>query len=168
MISVAACTPATEDRSALRTDGLGPVNLSMTVAEAEKALGATLKPPTGDKPRDVACWQIMRADGADPSVVYMVETGKVTRIDVIRREGQPIPSTRTAEGLGIGAAEKDVIAAYGSRLTQSPHKYVDDGKYLRLLSRDAGSGIVFETAAGTVTGLRAGIPPSLDYVEGCS
>ena len=141
----------------------------MTLEDAERALGAKLKPFASSGFTDQACWQTSRADGTEPFVIYMFETGTLTRIDIRRRDGQPIPPVRTAEGLGIGSSEQQVLAAYGDRARQSPHPYLgNEGKYLEVLSPDRRGGILFESEQGVVTSYRAGLLPSLEYKEGCS
>jgi hypothetical protein len=59
---------------------------------------------------------------------------------------------------------------YGKRLQAAPHKYVEGGHYLSMsASGVASSKLVFETdAAGKATAWRVGLPPQVDYVEGCS
>ena len=52
----------------------------------------------------------------------------------------------------------------------TPHKY-EDGHYLTVTptaAADKQFRIVFETARGRVTRYRAGLMPSVEYVEGCS
>ena len=79
--------------------------------------------------------------------------------------------TRAAPGGGlVGMHEAEIESRYGADLARSAHKYVDDGEYLRIKDPDGGPGVlIFETDAGdTVTGWRVGIPPHVDYVEGCA
>ncbi|RZA22649.1 MAG: lectin, partial [Lysobacteraceae bacterium] len=53
---------------------------------------------------------------------------------------------------------------------EQPHKYVEGGKNLRIKDSGGGNGVlVFEIdAAGKVSAWRVGVPPQVDYVEGCS
>ena len=58
--------------------------------------------------------------------------------------------------------------ALSRRIAEQPHKYVEGGKYLRHRRRRAAGVLVFETdPAGKVTEWRVGVPPQVDYVEGC-
>src|SRR5262249_4311062 len=95
----------------LLADRPGPVRLDMSLAEAERALGATLAPVTGD--RDEACWFAGRADGADPGIAYMVAAGRIVRIDIGTPLNGPTPSITTAAGIGIGATLTEVRRRYG-------------------------------------------------------
>ena len=154
-----ATTAAAQPSPAVLTmTGLGPVQIGMTLAEAEQALGAGLEPI-----EDEACTQIRRTDGHDPQIFYMVENGRITRIDI--EDGSDI---KTDKGVGIGATEAEVLAAYGPGMQVMPHKYDPHGHYLVMDSADAKSAILFETSNGKVTMFRAGVHPSVDYVEGCS
>ncbi|MGH8083930.1 MAG: lectin [Lysobacter sp.] len=68
-----------------------------------------------------------------------------------------------------GMEDTEIAQLYGDDVERQPHKYTD-GEYLRI--RDpAGSAamLIFETdAEGTVTEWRVGLPPHVDYVEGCA
>jgi len=77
-----------------------------------------------------------------------------------------------APGGGKVGMRKAQVAALYAGIEEGPHKYTD-GQYLRVKDPAGGSGVmVFETdGAGddaTVTEWRIGIPPQVDYVEGCS
>lgn len=180
-IALCACMNGSPDGAvpatpaALAMTGLGPVHIGMSVPEAEHALATTFAPMTPGE--EEACWQTRRADGNDPQVWYMVENGKITRIDIEDTSGNatqgfgnlPAPSAiKTVEGIGFGAAEADVIAAYGPATEVLPHKYDEQGRYLVVQSADGRSALLFETQKGRVTIFRAGVHPSVDYVEGCS
>ncbi len=63
--------------------------------------------------------------------------------------------------------EDQLRALYGARLQGSPHKDVEGGKYLSV-EAPGGAKLVFETGAdGKVSSWRVGLPPQVDYVEGC-
>ena len=72
--------------------------------------------------------------------------------------------------------DADVIEKlYPGRVEVQPHHYLyeEGGKYLRIKSRDGENGVLlFETDGkgngAKVTEWRVGVPPQVDYVEGCS
>jgi hypothetical protein len=165
--AAAAPTPA---GNALTLQGIGPVQLGMGVQEAERALQTRLRPMSPEE--SDACWQTQRADGQQPHIWYMVEEGRITRMDIGDTVGvsdaNPTITVKTAEGIGIGAKESDVLAAYGPATKVMPHKYDEKGHYLVVDSPDAKSALVFETSDGIVTTFRTGFHPSVDYVEGCA
>lgn len=76
-----------------------------------------------------------------------------------------------APGGGRRGMDDDQIAQLygGANVERQPHKY-SDGEYLRIRDPAGGDAVlIFETdAEGTVTEWRVGLPPHVDYVEGCA
>ena len=92
----------------------------------------------------------------------MVEDGKFVRVDVGNDK-------EIAPGGGKKGMSADEIGKlYAGRVEIQPHKYEQGAKVLRV--SDAGGGVlVFETSSdGKVARWRVGVPPQVDYVEGCS
>lgn len=140
--------------------GFGPVRAGMTLAEAERALGASLVEP-GQRIGD--CWFVM--DKARPDVGYMIIEGRVARVD-IKRESTVL----TVEGAGIGDTEERIRALYRDRVEVQPHKYTD-GHYLVVrpaAPADSTFRTIFETDGKRVTMYRTGRLPEVGWVEGCS
>jgi hypothetical protein len=48
-----------------------------------------------------------------------------------------------------------------------PHKYDEHGHYFVLDAPKRKAALLFEEASGRITGVRAGLQPSVEYVEGC-
>ena len=99
-----------------------------------------------------------------PGVYAIVEGGKVRRITLGQRS-----NIKLAEGIGVGAAEKDVLAWFPFPAT--PHKYVEPpAKYLTAPNAESGGpALRFEIGAGRkVSLIHVGTMPVLGYVEGCS
>lgn len=94
-------------------------------------------------------------------VAFMIEKDRFARVDV-DTAGIEAPG-----GGRVGMTLEEIRQRYPG-IEEQPHKYVQGGKSLR--HRDAsGSVLVFETdPAGKVTAWRIGVPPQVDYVEGCS
>lgn len=155
----------------LTTEGLGPVHYGMTLAEAEKALGARLKMFYAEDNDPKSCGTGARADGKNPDVYYMVEDGRIARVEVVTLDtGMPTkPPIRTAKNVGLGSTEAEVKAAYGAALRVEPHPYLEDaGHYLVVKSADGKTGIIFETDRKNVIEFRAGRYPQVGYIEGCA
>ena len=157
----AAPAPRPVDPSRLLSErGIGALRYGMTAAEAQAALNGELnveEPISGDG--DDACRY-----GRSPRVpgFVMLEGARVVRVD-----GDS--TTVTAAGARIGMSEAEVLTLYpGARVM--PHHYTD-GHYLVVLPgapADTTHRLVFETDGKVVTGMRGGVYPPVEYVEGCA
>ena len=148
----------------LTLEGLGPVRIGMTLRQVERALGARLKI---EYPEDYSCGGGSRADGRDPDIWYMIDDRRLARIEIVSRKGQPATVT-TAQGLGVGSTEADILRVYGARVKTEPHPYLEgEGHYMKVDAPGHRRGILFETNHGVVTTFRAGTYPALGYIEGC-
>jgi hypothetical protein len=145
---------------ALSEDGLGQIQVGMTLAEAVN-MGLLSENPT----MKAACDYVFPAVGAGipDGVSVMVVKGKIARIDV------DTGSVTTEEGAKIGDSEDRIKSLYGDDLQVQPHKYIQSGHYMIVPgdSSSAGKAIVFETDGQHVTMFRAGRLPEVEWVEGC-
>ena len=158
----ASGTPAVEAASQAKFTGYGDMKLGSTVEEAKLAWAGELN---GEPSEGSTCYYLSPKWVKQPSdFAFMVEEGKFVRYDVGTDK-------ETAPGGGkVGMATDALQALYGNALQSAPHKYVEGGKTLSIAATDGSPGkLVFETdAAGKVTRWRVGLPPQVDYVEGCS
>ncbi|QPQ54478.1 hypothetical protein IC614_09030 [Allosphingosinicella flava] len=102
-----------------------------------------------------------------PGIYAIVEDGRVRRITV--GEGERATVT-LAEGIGVGATEAEVRAAFPG-FREEPHHYVEaPAKYLTAPNAESGDpALRFETGAdGKVSLIHVGTMPVLGYVEGCA
>jgi hypothetical protein len=100
-----------------------------------------------------------------PGVHAIVEEGEVRRITVGGRS-----RVKSTEGIGIGASEAEVRAAFPS-FREEPHKYVDTpAKYLTAPNAaDGDPALRFEIGPdGKVNLMHVGTMPVLGYVEACA
>lgn len=153
--------PATKPAPATgraRFDGYGALRFGMDEADAREAWDGGLNGDASD-----GC-HYLNPDGVQaPSyLAFMFDGGRFVRYDVGNDE-------EAAPGGGRRGMDTDEIdALYPGRVQAQPHKYTD-GQYLRIEDADGDGVLVFETdAAGKVTEWHAGLPPQVDYVEGCS
>jgi len=146
---------------ALNEDGLGQIQIGMTLDEAVN-MGVLNERPDIKQ----ACDFVFPAVGAGIpfGVNVMVVKGKVARIDV------DTGTVTTEDGAKIGDSEDKMKSIYGDELKVSPHKYIEGGHYLTVMgdSTSAGKAMVFETDGKQVTMFRAGRIPEVEWVEGCS
>ena len=145
--------------------GFGPANFGGTQEDVRMAWGGDL----GDAKPDQAggCYYLIpQPVGTDGyRTAFMIEGDKFARIDVRRDDV-------TAPGGGKVGMTKAQIAALYTGIEQQPHKYTD-GQYLRIKDAAGGNGVLlFETDGkgddAKVSAWRIGVPPQVDYVEGCS
>ncbi|HEX3532576.1 MAG TPA: hypothetical protein VHT23_00035 [Gemmatimonadaceae bacterium] len=146
---------------ALNEDGLGPVQVGMTLAEAVN-MGLLNENPNMKKDCDFVFPAV--GAGIPDNVGVMIVKGKVARIDV------DTGSVTTEDGAKIGDTEDKIKSIYDGDLQIEPHKYIPGGHYMIVMgdSTSAGKAIVFETNGKVVTNFRAGRLPEVKWVEGCS
>lgn len=100
-----------------------------------------------------------RAEGFGQA--FMFEGGRFVRMDV------DDPALAAPGGGRVGMDAAAVAALYPGRVEERPHKYVEGARILRVTG-DGEAVLVFATdAAGVVRSWRVGLPPQVDYVEGC-
>ncbi|MGC1549989.1 MAG: lectin [Rhodanobacter sp.] len=92
---------------------------------------------------------------------FMFEHGHFVRYDV----GTP---KEIAPGGGkVGMSTAQIQALYGPHLQVLPHKYQMNAHYLRI-EDGKGDVLLFETDAdGKISRWRVGVPPQIDYEDGC-
>lgn len=146
---------------ALSEDGLGPIQIGMTLDEAV-SMGLLNERPD----IKAACDFVFPAVGTGIpfGVNVMVVRRKIARIDV------DTGLVTTEDGAKIGDSEDRIKSIYGDELQIEPHKYIEGGHYLTVMgdSASAGKAIVFETDGKSVTMFRSGRLPEVKWVEGCS
>ncbi|MBD2092716.1 hypothetical protein H6F67_22965 [Microcoleus sp. FACHB-1515] len=150
-------------RSPVTIDGIGPVRVGMTVAQAEAAAGIPIR-SAGDSGNESCSY--FEPQGID-GLSFMVTEGRISRVDVIRGS-----SIATLSGAGIGNTEAEIEAIYPGQIEVSPHEYVPGGHYLMFVPNDAADRnyrLVFETDEnGVVTQFRSGKLSEVTWVEGCA
>lgn len=149
---------------AITFEGFGPAAFGADQEQVRMAWGADLGEATPSEPG--GCYYLMPqpqpSDGY--RLAFMIEGDRFSRIDV--RAGDI-----AAPGGGrVGMSADEIEALYPDRVEARPHKYIEGGKYLRIADEAGGEGVLlFATDAdGRVTEWRIGVPPQVDYVEGCS
>ena len=141
-----------------RFDGYGDLRFGMGIDEARAAWGGRLEGRVDGN----ACTYLNPAGNRVPSYfAFMFEGGRFVRYDV-GNDAEVAPG-----GGRRGMAANEIRRLYGGRVQESPHEYVEGGKYLKVVGE--GGALVFETdAKGVVTEWHAGVEPQVDYIEGCS
>ncbi|HEX5306946.1 MAG TPA: lectin [Dyella sp.] len=143
-----------------RYDGYGDMRFGMDEAAFRKAWQGEL---AGQLDAAGGC-SVLRPAWAkapgDPR--FLFEQGRFARYD-IGTAREPAPG-----GGAVGMDVAQIRALYGEALQVAPHKYEAGASTLRVVAPDGRAALVFETdASGKLTRWRAGLPPQVDYVEGC-
>lgn len=152
--------------SRLRLDGLGPVTIGMTLAEASAAAGVTIR-LRPEESGGLDCTYARAAAGLE-EMAFMVIGGKIVRIDVGFLGTDRV---RTLSGVGKGSTEADVMKIYPGQIRVEPHHYVEGAHNLVYVPNDPASrqySMIFEAVEGRVTSFRSGLADPVSWVEGCS
>ena len=154
-------TPTAFNDTRLHLRGVGPIQIGMSTAEANAAVGGNLV-ALGTPPMGGCSYMLIRH--MKEGVAVMINNGRVARIDVTS------PAYPTVSGARVGMAQDQVMQLYGGRLQVAPHTYVQSGKYLTFVPRDAvdqSYRMIIDTDGAKVTGIRAGQLPEVEWIEGC-
>ena len=140
--------------------GYGAAQLGIDADQLRAVWGSELQ---GDAAADGGCYYLSPGAHTEGGPFFMLEGGRFVRYDV--RGGD----TAAPGGGRIGMDLAQLQALYPQAEPVQPHKYVADGKVLRVPATDGSQGaLVFELGAdGKATVWRVGLPPQVDYVEGC-
>lgn len=147
-----------------RWDGYGDVRFGMDADHVRQAWGGQLDGAPSAEDGEAGCYYLSpKWAQEDRSFGFMMEGGKLVRYDSHNIK-------ELAPGGGrAGMTADDITRLYAGHIQAQPHKYVEGGQYLRVTQDGEQGVLLFETDAdGTVTSWRVGLPPAVDYVEGCS
>lgn len=150
----APAAPAFSPGDRITKNGLGDVEIGMSVTEVEDLTGSTL-----DVNRNAGDGSCGTAELGQK--VYGLFTG-----DVLARIYIDTRRYRTRTGLHIGSTARQVRRVYGARVKSSPHAYTT-GQYLKVTMGHRR--LLFETSPrGRVLSISTGRKPEVDYIEGCA
>lgn len=150
------------DAGLSRIDGYGALDFGLTPEEARQAWEGGL---AGQGPSEPDGCFILRPQGQAKAT----DLGFMFENELLVRYQSASDSLAAPGGGKVGMSEADLRAQYAGNMAEAPHKYVQGAKTLTVeTGGDATTRVVFETdATGQVTAWRVGIPPQVDYVEGC-
>jgi len=147
-------------QSKVSINGIGPIQVGMTVSQAAQAGSIRLVKSPG---QNNSCYYV-NPQGEPQEVGFMVTDGTISRVDV--RKNSRIT---TLSGAKIGDTEARIKSLYPGQIQVTPHKYVQNGHYLTFIPKDGSNyRVVFETNGKRVTEFRSGKLPEVEFVEGCS
>jgi len=189
MASTVAMMSMAANAEVLSWQGVGPVRLGMTVAQAERALNAKLAPVA--LPFSKECYVTARADGKDAALSYVIVNAKIVVMTVfLRGYRQPNPNIVDANGIGVGSTEADIRRGYegvkkelAPDFSESEEDLAEAAKerarhgitepepspQYRIIveSPDHRRAIIFQTENEKVLHLRLGLKPDVMSSEDC-
>lgn len=139
----------------LRFDGIGPVKVGMTVSQARDAAGVAITSPVDELDNGCGYSEVPSMRGLS----FMFIDGTIARVDVDA-------GAATEAGIRVGDDVAKVRKAYGSKIKEEPHEYVQGGQYLSV--RSGSNSLLFETDGSKVTTMRSGESDAVALVEGCA
>lgn len=154
--AVTGARPPATGRKTLSLEGLGDLVVGRPVPAGSGFAARGAQVP------DSNCKTVSSPDYPGVYAIIEGEGGPVRRITV--GQGSDL---KLVEGIGVGATEREVLAAFPG-FRSSPHKYVAaPGKYLTQPGNDPR--LRFEIGQdGRVNLIHVGLMPQLGYVEGCA
>jgi hypothetical protein len=164
--------PGLSDESKLRFDGIGPIQVGMTLASATAAVG---RPVTVD-PRYVleGCAYATVQGGPDDLSFMVLRDNDTDPWRIVRVNVNDKSRIATLSGVRIGATEAEVKDTYSGpdktgKVATEQHAYVEEGHYITYdVDGPEGLLLLFETDGTKVTEFRSGEQGPVGYVEGCA
>ena len=144
-------------------DGFGPAKFGDNEESVRMAWG---RPLTASKPaKGATCYYLNITPNPDKKgIAFMLENAKFVRYDV-KDNLQIAPGN-----IAVGDSADTITQAYAQDVKSLPHKYIEGAR--TLIVTPAGqkkAKLIFEVDADNkVMSWRIGVPPQVDYVEGCS
>ena len=162
--------PGLSETSPLGFDGIGPIKIGMTLAQASAAVGKPVELDPNYILDDCASAEVK---GGPKGLAFMVLRDGASAPWKIFRANVHEGAIATVSGIRVGATEAEVKAAYsgkGGSYIVSPHPYTGpEGHYLTYdTDGKGGKLLIFETDGKKVTSFRAGDEGAVQAIEGCA
>jgi hypothetical protein len=155
-----------EPDSVLTADGLGTVEIGMTLDRLERVLHSKLAyNPYANHGCSIVTTPQMEPHG----VSFTIERKVLTRINLEFYGTDPRSLiTKTDTGVGLGSPEEDVTKAYAGHVRITPNAADPTWHTLFVDKPDRSRGIVFETDGKKVKSIRAGAYPTVAASTSCN
>jgi hypothetical protein len=143
----------------LTTQGLGPLAIGMTPAQASAAVGRPIKPDYTAFPD---CSEISPFDPPDsPNTTFTLTFEKDRLVDISTTS----PSIHTPSGIRVGSTSNAVRSALGPGLHEEQRGYPPGNHKLVFVSREEpGQQVWFSTDGKRVVGIETGQVPFVGYL----
>ncbi len=150
------------EKSKVFINGMGPVKVGMSLAEASKATGLAFI-ETEERLGD--CSQIS-PKGSPKGVSFMVINGYISRVDIYENK-----RITTVKGAKIGDKKAIIFSLYKGQIRETNSETSADTKLLIFTpkeQKDKNYRLIFEIYKNRVKGFRSGKLPAVEYSEGCA
>jgi hypothetical protein len=137
----------------ITTAGLGPLEIGMTVSQAEVALGRELE------------LQEVNPGCSQGNLSGRFNVFGLAAGDTIARIYVSSPAFATRKGVRVGTSERTLRRRYGRLVSFGREFYSREPQYT---FRRGNRAIVFNTRRGRVAQISTGRYPEIRYVEGCA
>jgi len=151
IVFLVLCSSATAQ--VLSPRGYGTVSFGHKLADIERAVREQAQPQTRNESCDFVTFKRY------PGISFMVEEGVVTRADAAG-------NIKNSAAISVGSPLALAKRRYPTGRLQ-PHQYDEQGHYFILDTPDRKAALLFEESGGRITDIRAGVQPSVEYVEHC-
>lgn len=153
---------ALTESTRIQTNGMMPIEIGMTVKEAEEVSGTKLIPALNIN----QCYYVRPQSGVS-GVAFMVNNRRIARVDVSQNR-----RILTRRGAKIGDTKERLKQLYGAQLRRTGTTLGGRGDVFTFFPtdpQDQNYRLIFETdRQGRVVTYRAGRLPEVEYVEGCA
>ncbi len=161
LLLVFAAAAIAQPRYDLTAKGFGPLQIGMTLQEAEAATGTKFV-TNAEASGDPSACETAEIPGW-PGVSLMLEDFRITVIYIEK----PL---RTVDGVHIGMSERALSRLFGKRAVFGPRPYFggEPRAHNIAVKADSNREFLFQTHDGVVETISVGDLPSVEYWEGCA
>jgi hypothetical protein len=154
-----------EEADVLSADGYSNIKIGMPPEQVERALHQVL----GYNPYANRGCSLFTTPQMEPKgLSIVIDQKRLVRINVDYYSANSKPRTiKTAEGIGLGMTEEELLKAYGAAAVVKPNPGDPTWHTIFVDSADHMSGLAFETDGKTIKSMRAGSYPALDIEVSC-
>lgn len=137
-------------------DGLGRIEIGMTVSQVRTANGGVLGEPSN-----------AAGDGSCASATIGTKVYGLFTNGILARIYVDTSRYSTRKGIHVGDRAADVRRAYGRNVRSSPAPYDPSGRILTVTTGNRK--VTFTTrSTGRIISISTGRSPEIDYIEGCA
>lgn len=147
--------------------GWGKLKIGMTLADVRKTLPFTIDSMSDLDPGQ-ECFVLIPSDAPESYAFMFVGAGEKAKLARIYVDAS---GPETISGISVGTSEAAVRKAYGAKIQEEPHKYVEGWKQLIFVPEDASDKhlrLVFTTDGNLVQQISVGRLPEILNDEACN